>query len=79
MDEKVKVARIGNRYHARYYVDGRLISEYMCNFQCDIGIMCREMLRWADKTGKSTLFTKAARQRANEDYEKIRGKIVKVF
>lgn len=79
MDEKVKVKRIGDRYHARYYVDNILISEYMCYMKCDVGVMCREMLRWADKTGKSTPFTSAARQRANEDYGKSRGKIVKIF
>lgn len=46
---KLKVTRINNRYHARLYDGDVVLDEMACEEKCDIGWICREMLRWYDK------------------------------
>lgn len=60
---KLKVTRISDRWHARLYRDDNIIDEMACNLQCDIGYICREMLRWYDKLGEIDDFAAAARRR----------------
>jgi hypothetical protein len=79
MNEKVKVTHIGNKYHARYIVDGDTVLEYACNEKNDISIMCRAMLRFANELGYVSDLTRTARRRANEDYGKNTGRIARVL
>jgi hypothetical protein len=49
---KTKITKINNKFHARLFDDtGKLIDEMACELKADIGIICREMLRWYDKGG----------------------------
>lgn len=80
MCEEVKVVGINGLYRARYIVDGIIKSEYTCKNKKEIGLMCREMLRWQPKLGNVTPFTTSARRRVNEKSESILGSSVrKVF
>ena len=63
MKENVKVTNLNGWYHARYFVDDQVKSEWRCQDKIDITWMCREMLRWRDKLGHTTPFTSAARKR----------------
>lgn len=62
-ETEIKVQRINNRYHARLFINGNLHDEMACQYRIDIGWICREMLRWADKTGFSNDHTSSARKR----------------
>lgn len=77
MCEEVKVVSINGLYHARYIVDGIIKSEYTCKNKKEIGLMCREMLRWQHKLGNVTPFTTSARKRVNEKSESILGSSVR--
>jgi len=80
MCEEVKVVSINGLYHARYIVDGVIKSEYTCEDKKEIGLMCREMLRWQHKLGNVTPLTTSARKRVSEKSESILGSYVrKVF
>lgn len=63
MEPEIKVTKIGKRWHARMIVAGEIRDEMACALRIDIGWICREMLRWHDKVGGSSLFAAAARQR----------------
>lgn len=63
MEPEVKVTRIGPRWHARMTVNGEVRDEMACELRVDIGWICREMLRWHQKTGGRSLFAAAARKR----------------
>jgi hypothetical protein len=60
---EIKVTRIKNRFHARLFISGKVLDEMACQLKQDIGWICREMLRWADKTGFGNKWTNAARMR----------------
>lgn len=62
-DPEIKVTRIKNRWHARMIVGGVVRDEMACMNRVDIGWICREMLRWYDKGGGTSLFAWAARHR----------------
>jgi hypothetical protein len=74
----LKVTRINERYHAQLLfgetkVDpGSVVDEMACELKADVGYICREMLRWADKMGMSSAWTEAARKRQEE---KPKGKV----
>ena len=59
----IKVTRINDRWHARLLRGQEIIDEMACRLQCDIGYICREMLRWYDKMGGVDKFAEAARSR----------------
>lgn len=80
MGEEVKIVNIGGCYHARYIFDGAIKSEYVCKKKNEVGLMCREMLRWQHKLGNVTPLTTSARKRVNEKSESVLGSSVrKVF
>lgn len=64
-DPAIKVTKIKNRWHARLWLDKKLIDEMACEDRMDIGWICREMLRWYDKLGGSSIYAKLARKRHN--------------
>jgi len=64
MDEyDIKVTRISDKWHARLFKGGTIRDEMACSDKQDIGWICREMLRWASKTGADSGFSEAARGR----------------
>ena len=63
---RIKVTRLGQRWHARLYDNALLLDEMAFESQLDIGYICREMLRWQHKMGNVTPWTKAARWRQDE-------------
>ncbi len=71
---EVKVQRINNNFHARLFVNGKLYDEMACKEKQDIGWICREMMRWADKDIVQNMHTSSARRRHNEDSTPI-GKV----
>lgn len=67
-DPEIKVTHINNRWHARLIQDGKILDEMACNVQSDIGLICREMLRWYDKNGGSSEYASKARSRYSGPY-----------
>lgn len=63
MDPTIKVTRIGNRWHARMLIENEVRDEMACEYQCDIRLICREMLRWYNKTGGDSRYADRARHR----------------
>lgn len=63
MNLSIKVTRINNRFHARLYQEDKVIDEMACELKCDIGWICREMLRWFDKNGGVSRWAMNARKR----------------
>ncbi len=59
----VKVTKIGRRYHARLYVDGKVRDEMACLLKQDIGYCCKQLLRWYDKMGGNDAMASASRMR----------------
>lgn len=70
----IRVTKIGHRWHARLLKGDIVLDEMACEYQQDIGWMCREMMRWADKGFDQDQFTAASRERHNEDGRPV-GKI----
>ena len=60
---EIKVTKIRNRWHARLLDGTNILDEMACAHRCDIGWISREMLRWYDKLGGTSLFAHAARYR----------------
>ncbi len=64
IEPRIRVTRIGTRWHARLLWKGQILDEMSCELQCDIGWMCREMLRWYCKLGGGdSAYADAARTR----------------
>lgn len=64
MKMEMKITRINNKFHARLLSDtGEVLDEMACTLKADIGHICREMLRWQDKMGNTTEWTRSARER----------------
>lgn len=59
----IVVTKISNRWHARLSLNNEIVDEMACQQRLDIGWICREMLRWAAKTGNCSEFASAARRR----------------
>jgi choline dehydrogenase-like flavoprotein len=70
-DINIKITRIGNRYHSRLFLDGKVIDEMACELKCDIGWICREMLRWFDKNGGVSRWAMDARKRQNHHQGRV--------
>jgi hypothetical protein len=60
---EVKITRIRNRWHARLYRDKEVYDEMACQLRIDIGYICRQMLRWYDKSGGTSIYASKARER----------------
>ena len=60
---EIKVTRIGNRWHARLLEGTKIWDEMACQVRQDIGYLCRQMLRWYDKTGGVEEYASKARAR----------------
>lgn len=64
---EIKVTKLGKRWHARLFLNNKPYDEMACSDRRDIGMICREMLRWVDKTG---WFSKHADRARHRQYEK---------
>lgn len=62
-EPSIKVTRIGNRWHSRLFIGKKLVDEMACELKCDIGWICREMLRWQSTMGFVSDLSDAARDR----------------
>jgi hypothetical protein len=62
-DYNIKVTHIGNKYDARLFRGTGLRDEMACEEKQDIGWICREMLRWASRTGSGSKLAESARSR----------------
>ena len=60
---ELKVTRVGRVWIGALKVNGVVNSNMACNKKCDIGYMCREMLRWFDKLGGNSKWARSARKR----------------
>jgi hypothetical protein len=58
----IKVTKINDKWHARLSFLDSVIDEMACNVRQDIGYICQEMMRWADKLGGDA-YTNATRHR----------------
>ena len=63
MEPKIKVTKIKNRWHSRLLLGDKVLDEMACIDSCDIGWICREMLRWYVKTGGVSVYADATRKR----------------
>lgn len=63
MEPEIHVTKIANRWHARMVIGDDVRDEMACELRCDIGWICREMLRWHQKLGGQSEFAAAARER----------------
>lgn len=59
----IKVTRLGRRYHARLFVNGKVRDEWACQLKQDVGYVCWQLLRWYDKTGGKSAWASASRMR----------------
>ena len=73
-DLDIRVTKIGNRWHARLVKGDIVLDEMACSERVDIGWICREIMRWADKGFDQDEFTSASRYRHNKDSQPV-GKI----
>ncbi len=66
----IKVTKIHAKWHARLSFDDAVIDEMACDIRQDIGYICQEMMRWADKVGgdKYTSSTRHRRDSKAENY-----------
>ena len=64
--EEIKVTKIKNRYHARLLIDESVYDEMACSLKRDIGYICREILRWYDKSGGSKWSSAVRKRRGND-------------
>ena len=62
-EPQINVVKIADRWHARLLIGDEVRDEMACKLQCDIGWICREMLRWYDKLGGQSEFAASARRR----------------
>lgn len=62
-DPRIKVTRIGSRYHIRLWNNNKIYDEMACKLRLDIGWCCRSMLRFFSKCGGNSKFAHAARMR----------------
>ena len=62
-DPEVRVTKIGKRWHSRLIYKGKVVDEMACQYAEDIGLICKEMLRWFDKMGNISKYADKARHR----------------
>lgn len=58
-----KVTKIKDRWHCRLYVGKNILNEMAVKHSEDIGLACKEMLRWFDKLGGVSQYANKARYR----------------
>jgi len=58
-----KVTKINDKYHVRLFKNGKVIDEMVCKFKHEIGICCKNMLRWYNKLGGTSKMAEASRNR----------------
>ncbi len=68
MNEKssheIRVTRLKNiGYGVRLFYNGELVSEDVAKTRLDIGTVARNLLRWDDKMGRPTEYSRATRHR----------------
>jgi len=73
-DPEIKVTKINRRWHARLIHQGVVKDELACECTEDIGLICKEMLRWFDKMGNISLYADKSRHRAYT-FRPFKGKI----
>lgn len=59
----ISVTRMGRRWIAVMTVRGKEFDRMACATKVDIGWICREMMRWYDKTGGCSKWASSARRR----------------
>ena len=69
----IKVTKIMNKWHARLYYRDKIYDEMACTDRLDIGLICRIMMRWLDKSGGNR-YSSSSRARHNNDRAPV-GKI----
>ena len=69
MEPVIKVTKIKNRYHARLFFKEKIFDEMACEYRQDIGLICKEMLRWFDKLGGESVYADKARHRQSTNRE----------
>jgi len=62
-EPEIVVTRIKNRWHARLVNNGKVFDEMACDCSADIGLICKERLRWFNKRGNESKFADKARHR----------------
>jgi len=75
---EIKVTKIKNRYFARLFKFGAVISEMSCEYRIDIGYICRQMMRDEDKMG-GNMVTSASRKRLNTNLDNIKKPVGKTW
>lgn len=73
-DPEIKVTCINGRYHARLYYRGSCCDEMACQYRQDIGVICKELMRWFDKLGGSSVYADKTRHRTSSYRDPV-GKI----
>jgi len=64
---EVTVRRIGKGWNCRVLTNGTVNQEVRVFDRQNIGVACREMLRWEDKCGNYSAYASAARDRLTEE------------
>lgn len=62
-DPEVRVTKINKRWHSRLIYKGKVVDELACELTEDIGLICKEMLRWFDKMGNISKYADRSRHR----------------
>ena len=75
---EIKVTKIKNRYYARLFKFGDVISEMSCEYRIDIGYICSQMMRDEDKIG-GNMVTSASRGRLNINLDNIKKPVGKIW
>ena len=75
-EPEIRVTKIKNRWHARCFLNGEIVDEMACSNKQDIGVICREMLRWLHKmSAHVSNYTDRARHRQSTQ----RGAVGKIW
>jgi len=62
-DPEVRVTKINKRWHSRLIYKYKVVDELACQCSEDIGLICKEMLRWFNKMGNDSDYADKARHR----------------
>jgi hypothetical protein len=62
-EPEIKVTKIKDRWHARLHFNDSVFDEMACECSEDIGLICKEMLRWFSKSGGNNEYADKARCR----------------
>ena len=74
-EPEIKVTKIKNRYHARLIYEQNIIDEMACQEKQDIGFICKQLMRWFDKSlFEHSKYASACRSRESSNNQPL-GKI----